>query len=232
MNGLIVGCMTGGTWMPQATRTASEETRVDDRVDEDRTIERETDPRTTTEPYGGVAAARDRFGGLDIPAGLVGALTALASVGILAALVGAVIGTIGSPDNLTRDAQELPIWSLAVGVGVLFVGYLIGGWVAGRMARYDGARNGFTTGIWTLLFVAALAGLGAWIGAEYNGLFHITRPDWYSWDALTWEALIAIGAGVLAVFIGGTIGGMWGEHYHRRADRTVVATPATTDETV
>jgi hypothetical protein len=217
--------------MPQATRTASEETRVDDRVDQDRTIERETDPRTTTEPYGGVAAARDRFGGLDIPAGLVGALTALASVGILAALVGAVIGTIGSPDNLTRDAQELPIWSLAVGVGVLFVGYLIGGWVAGRMARYDGARNGFTTGIWTLLFVAALAGLGAWIGAEYNGLFHITRPDWYSWDALTWEALIAIGAGVLAVFIGGTIGGMWGEHYHRRADRTVVATPATTDET-
>jgi hypothetical protein len=217
--------------MPQATRTASEETRVDDRVDQDRTIERETDPRTSTEPYGGVAAARDRFGGLDIPAGLVGALTALASVGILAALVGAVIGTIGSPDNLTRDAQELPIWSLAVGVGVLFVGYLIGGWVAGRMARYDGARNGFTTGIWTLLFVAALAGLGAWIGAEYNGLFHITRPDWYSWDALTWEALIAIGAGVLAVFIGGTIGGMWGEHYHRRADRTVVATPATTDET-
>lgn len=217
--------------MPQATRTASEETRVDDRVDQDRTIERETDPRTSTEPYGGVAAARDRFGGLDIPAGLVGALTALASVGILAALVGAVIGTIGSPDNLTRDAQELPIWSLAVGVGVLFVGYLIGGWVAGRMARYDGARNGFTTGIWTLLFVAALAGLGAWIGAEYNGLFHITRPDWYSWDALTWEALIAIGAGVLAVFIGGTIGGIWGEHYHRRADRTVVATPATTDET-
>jgi hypothetical protein len=217
--------------MPQATRTASEETRVDDRVDQDRTIERETDPRTSTEPYGGVAAARDRFGGLDIPAGLVGALTALASVGILAALVGAVIGTIGSPDNLTRDAQELPIWSLAVGVGVLFVGYLIGGWVAGRMARYAGARNGFTTGIWTLLFVAALAGLGAWIGAEYNGLFHITRPDWYSWDALTWEALIAIGAGVLAVFIGGTIGGIWGEHYHRRADRTVVATPATTDET-
>ncbi len=217
--------------MAQATRTAPEETRVDERVDQDRTIERESDRRTTTEPYGGVAAARDRFGGLDIPAGLVGALTALASVGILAALVGAVIGTIGSPDNLTRDAQELPIWSLAVGVGVLFVGYLIGGWVAGRMARYDGARNGFTTGIWTLLFVAALAGLGAWIGAEYNGLFHITRPDWYSWDALTWEALIAIGAGILAVFIGGTIGGMWGEHYHRRADRTVVATPATTDET-
>jgi heme A synthase len=217
--------------MAQATRTAPEETRVDERVDQDRTIERENEPRTTTEPYGGVAAARDRFGGLDIPAGLVGALTALASVGILATLVGAVIGTIGSPDNLTRDAQELPIWSLAAGVGVLFVSYLIGGWVAGRMARYDGARNGFTTGIWTLLFVAAFAGLGAWIGAEYNGLFHITRPDWFSWDALTWESLIAIGAGVLAVFLGGTIGGMWGEHYHRRADRTVVATPETTDET-
>jgi MFS family permease len=219
--------------MAQATRTRPEDSGVDERVDQDRTIEREpeTEPRTTTEPKGGVAAARDRFGGLDIPAGLVGALTALASVGILTALVGAVIGTIGSPDNLTRDAQELPIWSLAAGVGVVFVAYLIGGWVAGRMARYDGARNGFSTGIWTLLFVAAFAGLSAWIGAEYNGLFHLTRPDWWSWDALTWEALLAIGAGVLAVFVGGTIGGMWGERYHRRADRTVVATPATTDET-
>ena len=219
--------------MAQATRTRPEDTGVDERVDQDRTIERgrETEPRTTTEPKSGVAAARDRFGGLDIPAGLVGALTALASVGILTTLVGAVIGTIGSPDNLTRDAQELPTWSLAAGVGVLFVAYLIGGWVAGRMARYDGARNGFTTGIWTLLFVAAFAGLGAWIGAEYNGLFHLTRPDWWSWDALTWEALIAIGAGVLAVFVGGTIGGLWGERYHRRADRTVVAKPAATDET-
>ncbi|HET8874665.1 MAG TPA: YrzE family protein [Gaiellaceae bacterium] len=217
--------------MAQATRTVPEDTRVEERVDQDHAIEREAEPRTTAEPYSGVAAARDRFGGLDIPAGLVGALTALASVGILTTLVGAVIGTIGSPDNLTRDTQELPIWSLAAGVGVLFVAYLIGGWVAGRMARYDGARNGFTTGIWTLLFVAALAGLSAWIGAEYNGLFHLTRPDWWSWDALTWEALIAIGAGILAVFVGGTIGGMWGEHYHRRADRTVVATPPTTDET-
>ena len=219
--------------MAQATRTRPEDTKVDERVDDDRTVEREreTEPRTTTEPSGGVAAARDRFGGLDVPAGLVGALTALASVGILATLVGAVIGLVGSPDNLTRDAQELPIWSLAVGVGVLFVAYLIGGWVAGRMARYDGARNGFTTGIWTLLFAAALAGLSVWIGAEYNGLAHVTRPDWWSWDALTWEALIAIGAGILAVFVGGTIGGMWGERYHRRADRTVVATPATNEKT-
>jgi MFS family permease len=217
--------------MAQATRTAPEDTRVEERVDQDHAIEPDAEPRATAEPYSGVAAARDRFGGLDIPAGLAGALTALASVGILTTLVGAVIGTIGSPDNLTRDTQELPIWSLAAGVGVLFAAYSIGGWVAGRMARYDGARNGFTTGIWTLLLVAAFAGLDAWIGAEYNGLFHLTRPDWWSWDALTWETLIAIGAGIVAVFVGGTIGGMWGERYHRRADRTVVATPPTTDET-
>ena len=56
--------------MAQATRTRPEETGVDERVDQDRTIEREreTEPRTTTtKPSGGVAAARDRFGGLDIP---------------------------------------------------------------------------------------------------------------------------------------------------------------------
>ena len=223
--------------MAEATKTTPEETRVDETrvdapVETGSPVERDTEPRRdATEPYGGIPAARERFGGLDIPAGIVGAVTGLASAAILAALVGAVIGTIGSPDNLTRDAQELPMWSLIAGVAALFVAYLIGGWVAGRMARYDGARNGFTTGIWSLIIVGLLAALGAWIDAEYNGLFHIARPDWFAWDALTWETLIGAGAAILAVFIGGTIGGMWGELYHRRADRTVVATPPPTEET-
>ena len=89
--------------------------------------------------------------------------------------------------GLEENAEDLSISSLVGGVAVLFVAYVIGGWAAGRIARYDGARNGFAAGIWTLVFAAILAGLGAWIGSEY--------------------------------------GGLWGERYHRRADRTIVSTP-------
>jgi hypothetical protein len=209
--------------MADVTKTTPEDTRVDETVETGRPVEPE--PQATAEPSSGIPAARERFGGLDIPAGIVGAVTALASAAILAGLVTAVIGTIGSPDNLTRNAEELPTWSLFAGVAVLFVAYLIGGWVAGRMARYDGARNGFATGIWTLLIVGLLAAIGAWIDVEYNGLFHIERPQWLAWDALTWESLVGAGAAILAIFVGGTIGGMWGERFHRRVDRTVVAPP-------
>ncbi len=210
--------------MAEATKTTPEDTRVDETVETGRPVPPE--PQATAEPSSGIPAARERFGGLDVPAGIVGAVTTLASAAILSVLVAAVIGTIGSPDSLTRNAEELPTWSLFTGVAVLLVAGLIGGWVAGRMARYDGARNGFTTGIWMLLIIALLAALGAWIDVEYNGLFHIERPDWFAWDGLTWETLIGAGAGILAVFLGGTIGGMWGERFHRRVDKTVVATPS------
>ena len=215
-----------------ATRTRdTQETRVDERVDGARPVEARTEHETTADPYAGIHAARERFGGIDIPATLVGMLTALSTVIILAGLVGAAFGVVGYQTGLEENAEDLSIGSLIGGVAVLFVAYLIGGWAAGRIARYDGARNGFATGVWTLIFAAILAGLGAWAGAEYDVFENVDLPQWFDSDALT-TAAIASGIGaIVAMFVGGIIGGFWGERYHRRADATIADTRRSTVST-
>ena len=215
--------------------TTDRDTRVDEKVDGARPVETRTDSRTASDPYAGIHAARERFGGIDIPASLVGMLTALSTVLILAGLVGAAFGVVGYQTGLEADAEDLSIGSLIGGVAILFVAYLIGGWAAGRMARYDGARNGFATGVWTLIFGAILAALGAWAGSEYDVFQNVDLPQWFDRDALTLAAIISGAAAVVAMFLGGIIGGMWGERYHRRADSTIVDTrtaPVRTDERV
>ena len=213
--------------MALRTRTDTESTRVDEHVDDVRSVR--TERRTDTDPYSGIAAAHDRFGGVDIPASLVGMLTALSTTLILAGLVGAAVGAVGYQTGLEEDAQDLSTWSMIGGVAVLFVAYLIGGWAAGRMARYDGARNGFATGVWTIVLAGILAGLGAWVGSEYDIFRNVDLPQWFTTDAFTTTAIISGVAAILAMFIGGVLGGLWGERYHRHADHTIVAAPARTE---
>ncbi len=201
-----------------------DERRVDEKVDTARPVESRTHEQVAADPYAGIHAARERFGGVDIPASLVGMLTALSTVLILAGLVGAAFGVVGYQTGLEEDAQDLSIGSLIGGVAILFVAYLIGGWAAGRMARYDGARNGFAAGIWTLVFGAILAVLGAWAGAEYDVFENVELPQWFDSDALTLAAVASGIGAILAMFLGAIIGGFWGERYHRRADTTIANT--------
>lgn len=208
-----------------------DETRIDEKVDGARPVETRTERRSDADPYAGIHAARERFGGIDIPASLVGMLTALSTVIILAGLVGAAFGVVGYQTGLEENADDLSIGSLIGGVAILFVAYLIGGWAAGRIARYDGARNGFATGIWTLVFGAILAALGAWAGAEYDVFQNVDLPQWFDRDALTTAAIISGVAAIAAMFIGGIVGGTLGELYHRRADRTIANTRTETVRT-
>jgi hypothetical protein len=109
-------------------------------------------------------------------------------------------------------------------VAILLVAYLIGGWAAGRIARYDGARNGFAAGVWTLIFGAILAALGAWAGAEYDVFQNVELPQWFDSDAFTTTAIASGIGAIAAMFAGGILGGLWGERYHRRADTTIANT--------
>jgi MFS family permease len=213
-------------------KTTRDDIRTDEKVDDARPADARTETtetRTTTDPYAGIAVAHERFGGIDIPASIVGMLTALSTTIILAGLVGAALGAVDYQTGLEGDAKDIATWSMVGGVAVLFVAYVIGGWAAGRMARYDGARNGLATGIWTLVLGGILAALGAWIGSEYDVFRNVDLPQWFSTDAFTTRAIISGVAAILAMFVGGVLGGMWGERYHRRADRTIVTGPPRAD---
>ena len=170
-----------------------------------------------------IAVARDRFGGIDFPASLVGMLTALAMVVLLGGLVAAAFGVIGYQTGLdSENVEDISVASLIGGIAVLFVSYIVGGWAAGRIARYDGARNGVVTGIWTIILAAILAGLGAWLGDEYDVLANVDLPQWFNEDAVTTEAVVTGAIAVAAMLLGGLLGGIWGVRYHRLADQTLL----------
>jgi hypothetical protein len=175
-------------------------------------------------PDVGVAEARRRFGGIDVPASLVGMLTALAFLVLFAGLVGAAIGAIGYQTGLSGDDEEISLASLIGGLLALVLAYLLGGWTAGRIARYDGPLNGAMTGVWTLVLAAVFAGLGAWVGSEYDVLRNVDLPQWFSRDAFTTGAIVSGVVAIAAMLIGGALGGAWGERFHRHADATIAAT--------
>ena len=172
----------------------------------------------------GVRQARERFGGIDIPATLVGMLTALALLVLLSGLVGAAIGAIGYQTGLEDTADDLSIASLIGGLIALFIAFVIGGWAAARIARYDGARNGLMTAVWTIVLAAILSGLAAWLGDKYDVFRNVDLPQWFSTDALTVGGIISAIVAIATMLAGGLLGGIWGERYHRRADATIAST--------
>ena len=172
----------------------------------------------------GIREARARFGGIDLPATLVGMLTALAFLVLFGGLVGAAIGAIGYQTGLSGNEEELSLGGLVGGLVALLLAYLLGGWTAGRIARYDGPRNGLMAGVWTIVLAAILAALGAWLGDEYNVLRNVELPNWFSRDALTTGAIVSGVVAVATMLLAGFLGGGWGERYHRRADEAIAAT--------
>ena len=179
--------------------------------------------REAAAPMHPIAAARDRFGGIDLPAGLVGMLTAIAVVVLLGGIVGAAIGAIGYQTGLSGDnVEDISLASLIGGLVVIAIAYLIGGWTAGRIARYDGARNGLMTAVWTIVLAGALSALAAWFGGEYDVFANVQLPQWFDRDALTIAALVSGIAAVATMLVAGLLGGLWGARYHRLADETLL----------
>lgn len=168
----------------------------------------------------GIAEARKRFGGVDLPATLGGMLAALGAAVLLAGVLAAA-GAFGYQLGLKGETTKLSLGGLIGGLVTLFVAFLIGGWVAGRVARYNGGLNGLLTAFWFVMLAALMGGLGAGLGDKYNVFPAVHLPQWFSRDALGTGALLSALV-ALAVMLGaGWLGGLLGGRYHRRADAVV-----------
>ena len=129
----------------------------------------------------GLTEAHRRFGGLDVPASLAGMLCALGTAVLLAGLATGA-GTIGYQRGVGGNESSLSLAGLIGGLVVLVVAFLAGGWVAGRMARYDGARNGLMTAGAFIVLAAVVTGLGAWLGDRYDFFSRVNLRQWFSGD--------------------------------------------------
>jgi hypothetical protein len=183
----------------------------------------------------GIEAARSQFGGLDLAASLTGMLVAIAMILILGGLIAAAVGTIAFEGGIAATDENITIGSLIAGLVTLFVAFLVGGWAAGRMARYDGGVNGLMTAVWFLILTAIFAGLGLWIGEQYNVFVDVEMPNWMATWLGTNATTGAVIGGIVAVLVsllGGLLGGTLGARYHRAADATIAATSGVTSRYV
>jgi hypothetical protein len=180
-------------------------------------------------PLDAVAAQRDRFGGIKWGAAFFGWLSANGLAVILVALLSAGGVALGLAQGLnTTDEAAEQVETLGIGgaiavLVVLFLAYLAGGYVAGRMARFDGARQGFATWLIGLIVVLVLAAAGVILGAQYNVLQQLNLPRIpIEEGTATTAGVITLVAILLVTLLGAVLGGKLGERYHRRVDRAGV----------
>ena len=173
-----------------------------------------------------VDAQRSRYGGIKWGAAFFGWLSANGLAVLLVALLsagGVAIGlTQGVPttDEATDQAGTIGIVGGIVLLVVLFLAYLAGGYVAGRMARFDGARQGIAVWIIGLLVVIALAVAGVVFGSQYNVLQQLNLPRIpIDEGTATTGGIIALVAVLLVTLLGAILGGKLGDRYHRKVDR-------------
>lgn len=167
---------------------------------------------------------RDLYGGVDWLASFLGFVFAA----VLGALFALVATLVLSPLNFSPDlgAQLGPavITGLVVVGILLFLTYFCGGYVAGRLARFDGGFNGAMTLVWTALIGAVVFVAGSFLpgaaGEAVRGFVGTVSP--------TFEQLLAQGAVGIAILVaagllmllGGFLGGRAGANYHAEIDRT------------
>ncbi len=174
----------------------------------------------------GEAQQRDKFGGFNWGAAFFGWLVAVGIGVLLTAILsaaGAAIGLTKVSADAGDAAKNADTIGIVGGIALLvisMIAYYAGGYVAGRMSRFDGARQGF--GVWAfgLLVTIALAVAGAVFGDKYNVLEQLNLPRIpVSTSDLTTGGVIALVAILLGTLLAAIAGGKIGQRYHKRVDR-------------
>jgi len=153
---------------------------------------------------------RERYGGAKLGSAFFGWLVAVGLTVLLGVLAGAVTAAIGAN----------PATGTVVTVAVLLVAYFTGGYVAGRLARFDGARNGFLSWAVGVVATIVLTVVAAFVGAQYDVLNRVSLPTLpTSLADVTATGMILAAIAVFGTLLAAMLGGKIGESFHRRVDR-------------
>jgi len=194
----------------------------------DRSVERDRSMAaapTTRETVRDVRARqRAEYGGLNWGAAFFGWLVAVGMAAILLGLLSAAGTAFGltevSDAEAEANAETIGLVGGILLVAVLAIAYFFGGYVSGRMSRFDGGRQGFGTWAIGVAVTLVLAVAGAIFGAEYNVLDALGLPNIpIDSGTLTAGAAVALAAVLVLSLLTAMAGGKAGERYHRKIDR-------------
>lgn len=108
---------------------------------------------------------------------------------------------------------------VAVALGVLiFFAYLVGGYAAGRMARFAGAKQGIAVWLWQIM-VLIIGSLATFLAPQLfqNGVASLSLQKLMGGDFA--NGLLAVLLVLALSFLGAILGGLCGRLYHRRVDK-------------
>lgn len=208
------------------SRTVAVDTAGPIRIRQERTVTGAVPDRETV-----LARERDRFGGMKLGSAFFGWLAATGLAVLLIAILAAagVVFGVTSTANVnqavqatqsgTGTAKTVGLVGAIVLLVILFLAYYCGGYVAGRMARFDGFRQGFAVWLWAIFTTAIIAAIAAIAGAKYNVLSQLNLPRIpVKEGTVTTVGLIAIAVAIVAALIGALLGGKVGTRFHRKVD--------------
>jgi polyferredoxin len=177
-----------------------------------------------------LAKEKEQFGGMKFGAAFFGWLTATGAAVLLTALVagaGAAVGLGGTSEPAqageaaAQNAETVGIIGAIALAVVVFIAYYCGGYVAGRMARFDGIKQGLAVWLWALIIAVVLAIVGAVAGSQLNVLANLNSFPRIPIN----EGDLALGSIITALVIalvslgGAILGGMAGMRFHRKVDK-------------
>ncbi|GAA1152172.1 hypothetical protein GCM10009630_58090 [Kribbella jejuensis] len=164
------------------------------------------------------------YRGFKFGAAFFGYLIAISmSVLLMAAVSAASFGTAQVLDYTTSDAKAQPGAALITAAGVsifmLMLAFYSGGYVAGRLARFDGGRQGFGVWVIALLVGVVAAGLGWFLDSQYSLVDDVNWPSLaLSHNTLLLGGGVAAATLLLLTLLAALVGGKAGKRYHDRID--------------
>jgi hypothetical protein len=125
---------------------------------------------------------REAYGGFNAGAAFFGWLVAIALTVLLASILGALAAALGDTLHFTQNEAERSAGTIGISTGValllvLMIAYFAGGYVAGRMSRYDGGRQGIGVWLFGLIVTLLVVLIGAVAGSQYDIFQRIDLPS-------------------------------------------------------
>ena len=173
---------------------------------------------------------RDMYGGVDWLASFLGFVFALVAGALFSLVAGLVLAPLGLSLNLEGGELGAAVITGLVLVAILvFLTYFFGGYVAGRLARFDGGRNGAMLLLWTGVAVLVLALVNAVLARFLppevaEGIESLVQNNLLSavggLSGLGVIGIVILVGALLVALLGGFLGGRLGSRYHAEIDRT------------
>ena len=171
--------------------------------------------------------------GINWGSAFFGWVAAMGLAVILTAFVAAVGAAVGVTQGATtvdqaatqiqnQDPQTVGIVGIVLLAVIAFVSYYGGGYVAARMSRFDGARQGFAVWLCAVIVAIVVAIVAAVAGARFDVLSTLNTFPRLPVDQgnITGTGIVALVLLLAITLLGAVIGGAGGMRYHRKLETT------------